>query len=228
MELRKYQKDSIKNIQQAFADGHQGVFLQIPTGGGKTPTFCGLIHAEQANNSDSKTLVIAHRSELLEQTSDKLNLFGVAHGIVQGTRNTNPKATVQVCSIQTIDHQELPFKPDLIVIDEAHRAVADSYQTVIQQAPKAKRLLTSATPKRTDGQGFTAMASKLIIGADIKQLIKEGHLVTPSHVALFADPVEAYKTHSRGKKTLIFAISVEHCQILKQKFLDLGVTSEVH
>ncbi|MBV8093117.1 MAG: DEAD/DEAH box helicase family protein, partial [Acetobacteraceae bacterium] len=125
MVLRPYQEGAIDNIRAAYQSGARAPLLVLPTGGGKTIIFA---HATMlASARGTRTLVVAHRIELIRQASAKLTAAGVQHGIIApGFPATND--VVQVGSIQTLARRLDRLREfDLIIIDEAHHAVAGQW-----------------------------------------------------------------------------------------------------
>lgn len=126
---------------------------------GKTIVFSKII--EDRVRMGERVLVLAHRSELLEQASDKLK---TATGL--GTALEKAESTsigswfrVVVGSVQTMQREKRlsQFPPDYfdtIVIDEAHHAISDGYQRVLQHFESANVLGVTATPDRGDKQNL--------------------------------------------------------------------------
>lgn len=234
--LRPYQRKAVDNILKAF-EHHQGVFLVMPTGGGKTITFCNLVYEMQQIKPDYKAVLIAHRQELLKQISENLTRLEIGHGLIQAQNNTSPESAIQVCSIQTLVDRDLGFEPDLLIIDEAHRAVAQQYQDVIRCFPKAKRLCVSATPKRLDGKGFAKVASELVVGATVKELIADGHLVSPTimqwrkkiHPGKTNYLIESLASLGKGRRGICFtkdlSESERYCSLLQREGYTVAILS---
>jgi DNA repair protein RadD len=150
--LRPYQTDVVAEIEQAIADGQRRLLLVAPTGSGKTVVFCEIIrrYVEQHKT----VLVISHRREIVQQTSEKLSANEVRHGIIQAGIDPRPMAGVQVASIATlwmrsIRHKIMPLPPaDLLVIDECHHAPARTYRELINTYPDAVLLASAASSRR--------------------------------------------------------------------------------
>jgi len=134
--LRPYQELAIQLIRQAIIEGHRRILLVIPTGGGKTVTAAELIDKTVAKGN--RVVFLAHRQELIDQCSEKLDAYGVPHGIIQGRgKKRDPKRRdrslpVQVASIATLVRRE-HWPARLIVIDEAHRATANTYMKICER-----------------------------------------------------------------------------------------------
>lgn len=177
--LRDYQQASIAAVNAYFMNGASGVFLVLPTGGGKTVIFSEIIKARILEGQ--KCVIVAHRNALIWQAARTLSDMGILVGVIKAGPSTCPAAPVQVVSIDSMRGRDLPWEPDLIVLDEAHLAKARRYISFIDKNPLAKRLLVSATPIRLDGSGFDDLADELFIGSTINGLIEhtEGPFLVP-------------------------------------------------
>ena len=127
-------------------------------------------------------LVLAHRLEIINQTSEKLFAHGIEHGIIQAGYMTRPDEPVQVASIQTLssrmrgNRMELP-PADLLIIDEAHHCPANTYREIIAAYPHAILIGLTATPCRGDGRGLGGIFDTIIECPQVDDLIKLGFLV---------------------------------------------------
>ena len=85
---------------------------------------------------------------------------------------------IKVMSIQWLSkhYREMEEKPGLIVIDEAHHALAETYAEVMNAYPKAKKLGLTATPYRLNGKGFTDLFDTLLCSWSMEKFIAEGRL----------------------------------------------------
>ena len=157
-ELRAYQRDIIEAFRASVQAGNRRIILVAPTGAGKTVIGADIIRKYVDNYKD--VLVLAHRREIISQTSEKLLPHAIGHGIIQAGFQGRPLERVQVASIQTLhrraihtDKMELP-RADLLVIDEAHHCPAQTYRKIIDAYPNAVLLGLTATPCRGDGRGL--------------------------------------------------------------------------
>ena len=183
IELRDYQSATLAKVREAYRAGCRAPLLCSPTGSGKTTVFCHA--ASQAAAKGNSTLILAHRAELIRQTSATLDRFGVAHGlIVPGAEMTD--ALVQVASVQTLTRRlaSLDWTPDLIVCDEAHHATPKTgHGAILAHYPEARILGCTATPARLDGQGLGVAVGgffdALVLGPTVRELVEQGHLSRP-------------------------------------------------
>ncbi len=145
---------------------------------GKTTMAAEMIHRSVAKGG--RVLVLAHRKELIDQLSARIDTFGIDHGVVMaGHPRALPWLPVQVASVQTLIGRESLALPDftLIVIDEAHRAKAKTYTDLLARWPKAFTIGLSATPWRGDGKGLGDLFDGSVIAAKPRELIESGRLV---------------------------------------------------
>ena len=189
--LRDYQQSGVSGIRSAFAQGASSVLFVLPTGGGKTVTFAYV--AERAVARGNRVLVMAHREELVAQISGALYAMHVEHGLIAAGRQESEQR-VQVASVQTLARRVAKhpgrYGADLIVVDEAHHAVAGSgWGQIIDAMPGARLLGVTATPIRLDGRGLGRGAGgyfdALVDGPSVSDLIGRGYLAAPR---VFAPP----------------------------------------
>jgi superfamily II DNA or RNA helicase len=100
--LRPYQSGAIRDYHAAIDRGQRRIILVCPTGSGKTVICASIIDNLMHSDINGSVLVLAHRREIIDQTSKKLHAAGVAHGIIQAGFPTRPNERVQVASIQTL------------------------------------------------------------------------------------------------------------------------------
>lgn len=186
LQLRTYQTKCVAGVRECFRNLIKSVLLVLPTGGGKTVIFTYI--AQQSSLKKKRVLILVHRVELLRQTSAALTRFDVEHGMINPQYTPNFNNHVQVASVQTIIKRlnyltAVNWKPDVIIVDEAHHATAGSWRKIIEYFPEAKTLGVTATPIRSDGQGLGrqcgGMFDELVEGPTVAELIEAGFLVKP-------------------------------------------------
>ncbi|MFH5927129.1 DEAD/DEAH box helicase [Roseomonas xinghualingensis] len=199
--LRDYQEHAVLAVRQAYLSGKRRVLVVLPTGGGKTVVFAHVAGATAERGN--RVLILVHRRELIRQASRKLTDAGVKHGII-APGFTPTKDPVQVASVQTLARRlEDPryAAPDLIVIDEAHHAIAGQWATISAAYPNARLLGVTATPARLDGRGLGVDAGgcfdDLVLGPSMADLIQRGFL-TPAKVFAPAEAPDLDGVRTKG------------------------------
>ncbi len=182
-ELRDYQSEIKGRLDEVWHE-HRNVMIQMPTGTGKTHLMAAVI-GECMEQGD--VLIVAHRMELIEQISATLHRFGIEHGlIVRNTTVTDECRHVMVASIQTLAKRldTMNFRPGLVVIDEAHHALAKTYGKLWDKWSDARFLGLTATPCRMNGKPFTDLFSVLLQSWSIPDFINKGWLSDFEYVSV--------------------------------------------
>lgn len=254
MKLRPYQEELKFKVLDALSQVNR-VMLQLPTGGGKTITFVDL--AEHFVNQNKIVWILVHRKELIDQTADKLTKYNVRHGVIQADYHYSQFAPCHIVSVQTVVRRLSKVRPpDIIICDEAHHSTANSYRKIYENYPKAKLIGVTATPVRTNGEGFKDLFDKMICGLSVKELIKQGYLCEPKIFAkplsfdlssirvtagdfndkdlfealdnteIYGDLVNSYIQKANGKKAIVFAINIEHSKHIVEMYNASGIKAE--
>ena len=174
-QLYDYQLDMKRRVGEAFGS-HRSVMVQMPTGTGKTCVLVACVRAWLSQNEGTVWIVV-HRRELVEQIVGTLQEEDLV-----GDR-------VRVFSIQWLSRHEgeLAERPGLLVIDEAHHAVAKTYKAVVEACPGAKVLGLTATPCRLTRWGFTDLFEVLLQSWPYNRFIAEGRLSLYDYMSVRAD-----------------------------------------
>ena len=185
MLLRPRQKLFVERSLSAL-DTHRNTLGVAPTAAGKT-IMLSAVAGELVRGSDAKACVLAHRDELTEQNRTKFGRVNpeVTTSVVDAnTKSWDGQVTFAMAPTlsRASNLAEMPVL-DLLVIDEAHHAVADSYRRIIDQTlqrnPSAKIFGVTATPNRGDRQGLREVFNNVADQIRIAELIASGHLVQP-------------------------------------------------
>lgn len=184
IKLFDYQEDMKERIEKALRL-HRSVMAQMPTGTGKTYLLTAVIDSFVSNNPMEKVWIVAHRRELVSQIDETVRKF---HSY--STSNTSSLlSSVKAMSIQWLSkhYDEIEEEPGMIVIDEAHHALAKTYKEMWERFPKAKFLGLTATPCRLNGKGFTDLFDVLVQSWDVPEFISKGRLATYDFVSIKSD-----------------------------------------
>ena len=248
--LRPYQERGLNEIRAAYLSGARTVLLASPTGSGKTILFSTLV--EGAMRKGKRCVILAHRIEIVEQVSAALAGMAVPHGVVAPCYSETPEP-VQVASIATLVRRiDRHNRYDLIVVDEAHHAIAGTWRRVIDAMPRAKILGCTATPERLDGRGLGDIFDEMVIGPSVAELIQQGYLspftaFAPVQVpdltgittragdfaidelagvmaraVIIGSAIDSYEKLCPGKRAIVYGVDRRHSQMLARRFIERG------
>jgi superfamily II DNA or RNA helicase len=184
--LRPYQVDVVAQMEQAIAAGEKRLLIVAPTGSGKTVVASAIING--FTERYRPVVVLAHRKEIIDQTSKKLHGSKITHGIVKAGYSPRPMERVQVASVQTLwvramRSEAMTLPPaDLLVVDECHHATARTWRKLIEAYPDAVLIGLTATPCRGDGCGLGGIFTTMIECPQIPDLIEQGGWLVKSRV----------------------------------------------
>lgn len=239
MELRPYQLDLVNNARTALAEGNHAVCCVLGCGGGKS-VIQGTI-AAMATIRKNNVLFLVHRKELCQQITGTFTACDVDF------------SKCSVMMVQTACRRLGKLnKPALIIVDECHHALSNSYLKVLKYFPKALVLGFTATPQRLGTGGLGEVFDKLIESVSTKWLI-EHHYLAPYHYygvqladatklhtkhgdydkaeveelmnrsAIFGSAVENWLKLAKDKKTIVYCSSIETSKKTVKAFQDAGV-----
>ena len=186
IKLFDYQEDMKKRIEKALRL-HRSVMAQMPTGTGKTYLLTAVIDSFVSNNPMEKVWIVAHRRELVSQIDETVRKF---HSYF-ASNTSSLLSSVKAMSIQWLmrHYDEIEEEPGMIVIDEAHHALAKTYKEMWERFPNAKFLGLTATPCRLNGKGFTDLFDVLVQSWSVPEFISKGRLATYDFVSIKSDGV---------------------------------------
>ena len=116
---------------------------------------------------------------------------GLAATSASSVNPTSDMMPIKAVSIQWLSkhYDEIEEEPGMIVIDEAHHALAKTYKEMWERFPNAKFLGLTATPCRLNGKGFTDLFDVLVQSWDVPEFISKGRLATYDFVSIKSDGV---------------------------------------
>lgn len=249
--LRPYQLDGIDKIFQKWRSGVRSILFQMPAGTGKTVLFSDIVR--RGYNKKRKILIVVHRMELLNQAKDELIELCIDAGIIMADVIPDYNKLVQIASIQTLSKREYP-DADLIIIDESHHAVAETYKKLWDIYPNAKFLGVTATPIRLNREGFDDIFDELIVSDSIQQFISSEFLAPIVHYVcstpdlsnvrlrvgdyeklplsnlmmknfIMSDLVRSYQEKCPEKSVIVFAVNVEHSKQIADMYNRAGISA---
>ena len=186
IKLFDYQEDMKERIEKALRL-HRSVMAQMPTGTGKTYLLTAVIDSFVSNNPMEKVWIVAHRRELVSQIDETVRKFHSYYA----SNTSSLLSSVKAMSIQWLmrHYDEIEEEPGMIVIDEAHHALAKTYKEMWERFPNAKFLGLTATPCRLNGKGFTDLFDILVQSWSVPEFISKGRLATYDFVSIKSDGV---------------------------------------
>ncbi|MBI4854880.1 MAG: DEAD/DEAH box helicase [Acidobacteria bacterium] len=183
LSTRPYQEEALAKIEKAYEKGKSRILIALPTGTGKTIVFAHLINRRLIKG---RSLVLAHRDELIEQAVEKIKMVipSASIGVVKAQRNEIDNQIV-VASIQTLARKSLLSylgSFSTIIVDEAHHSAANSYRKVLKALGSFARkdapltLGVTATPERGDRVGLHNVFQQIVYHRNLLEMIEEQYL----------------------------------------------------
>lgn len=239
--LRDYQQETIDKVYQSIKSGHRSIMIQQPPRTGKTVIMADI--ARRATAKGNRVLFMVHRQEIVQQVVKTFRADGVDMNLAK------------IGMVQTITrHVDDLDPPQIIFVDEAHHALARTYQRVLEAFPKAYKLLFTATPYRLNGAGFTDIADDLITGKPVSWLIDHHFLAPVDYYApsqidtsklrtkragdysvdsiqeamkpkIYGNAVKHYLKLAAGKQAIAYTYNVDSAIRLAQAFNARGITA---
>ncbi len=249
MPLRPRQATAIQHVREAYRAGKRAPILVAPTGFGKTHTAAAII--QSALDRGRTVWFLAHLREILEDTANRLRSVNIPFGEIGAGKPKEYYRRVQVVSVQTaVRRDDLP-KPDLVIVDECHLAVATTYLKVLGKIGNPVLLGLTGTPCRLDGKGLGELFDEIIPTCSTGTLIKEELLAPIKYFAphrpdltglrmsggdyrqsdlddemdrstITGDVIEHYRKHCDGKRAVAFCTSIKHAEHVAAEFQAAG------
>ena len=249
LQLRPYQIESVNAVRGNFAQGHKRVVLCLPTGAGKTVVFSEI--ARMTVERGHKVLVLTDRTELFEQTIRSVGKHSIPiQHIAPHIKRVSDIAPCYVGMVETLKRRagkSVFIKPDLIIIDEAHKG---NFNAIFELYPDAYYIGATATPI---GKHFHKLYTSIVESVTIKDLIAEGYLAPcyPFQMQddlsdlntvageftdesqfnhynkskLYEGVIETWREKANGLKTIVFNVNIEHSEKMTEQFNAAGIIS---
>lgn len=239
MKLRDYQVELINDVRKAYLSGKKRPCIVLPCGGGKSIIVADM--AKKATEKGNRVLFLVHRKELCDQIDDTFRGYGV---------------NMKLCKIgmvQTITRRLKKMRePQLIITDENHHCLANSYKRIYEAFPNARCVGVTATPCRLNGGGLGDINDELVVGVTAKWLIENNYLapydyyapsvadLTGLHVkvgeyvtkeieerlikkSIFGDVISYYRQLADGKQAICYCASISHSEQMAENFKEAGI-----
>ena len=200
--------------------------------------------ARRTTKNNNRVMFLIHRKEVLDQAVKTFNEQGV-----------NP-SLLTAGMVQTLTRRvdKLPT-PNVILVDEAHHALAKSYQRILSKFPKAVVLLFTATPRRTGRTQLDQIADDIIVGQSIHELTDKGFLAPFRYfqppndfdskllkrsstgdftnesmqqamsTKIFGHIVKQYKRIADGMQAVVYTYSIDSAVEIARKFNSEGISA---
>lgn len=219
----------------------QLLFSRLPRTG-KTVSMAEI--GRRATSIGNRILFVVHRKEIVDQVKRTFIEQGVDMNL----------ATIGM--VQTITRRiDSISEPKIIFVDEAHHVLAKSYMRILEAFPKALRLLFTATPIRLSGEGFEEVATDLIQGKPITELIDKGFLAPVDYYApveintdklkvkrtgefdeksiaeafkpkIYGNAVKTFQKLATGKQAIAYTYNVASAEKLASEFNSVGISAK--
>ena len=191
-------------IEKAFRL-YRSVMAQMPTGTGKTVVLASVVESFLGEHPLKSVWIVAHRRELVSQIQETIERVfsnrlaekedGSSDNLIEKPLDSSlftlHSSLIKAMSIQWLarHYDEIGEEPGMIVIDEAHHALAKTYKVMWERFPKAKFLGLTATPCRLNGKGFTDLFDVLVQSWSVPEFISKGRLATYDFVSIKSNGV---------------------------------------
>ena len=242
MQLREYQIKLIQEVSKSWRTGYKKPCVVLPCGGGKSVITADM--AKRTTDNGKRVLFVVHRKELCQQIEETFRNYGVNMDLCM------------VAMVQTISRRlaKIP-EPKLIITDENHHCIANTYRKIYETFPEAYCVGVTATPVRLNGGGLGDVNDKLIIGVSAKWLIENKFLAPYDYYApalldcakiktkkgdfdssqvedimlenaVFGDVIKYYRKLSDNKKAVCYCPTVKYSKAMAEQFRNANIPSE--
>ena len=252
-QLRPYQELLIEGVRDEFRQGRRRICIVAPCGAGKTIIMAWM--AAQSAVRGQSVLFAVHRQELIAQSSQTFETLGIHHGIIASGCPVNDEL-IQIGSIFTVARRLTKIQePAVLIFDEAHHAMANTWRKLIEVFPKAFIIGLTATPARMGGEGLGDVFESLVLGPSVRQLIDWGNLSPYQYYAppvranlegirvkygeyvradvalrmdkseIIGDAIEQYRKLADGKRAICYCVGRAHSEHTAEMFREAGINA---
>ena len=255
LELREYQMEALKSLQEMRERKESIALLYHATGTGKTVTA-----VMDARRVGGRVLFVAHTMELVNQAKQTFERLWPEVSAGKFADNVKDTDSHVVCgSIQSVALNLDLFREDAfdyLIIDEAHHASADTYQKVLGYFKPKFTLGLTATPERADDVDILEIFKNTAHKLDIETAVEIGALVPVRCIRIHTNIdmtkvrfnsvqynirdldvkicvternqliVDTWTEYVRDKRTVVFCASVKHAEQIAEMFREAGVTAQ--
>lgn len=238
-QLRVYQKNLINDVRQTYLQGYKSPCIVSPCGSGKSVMISEI--AKKTTSKGNRVLFLVHRKELKDQIANTFKWWGVNMDYVE------------IGMVQTIVRRlEKTIKPNLIITDENHHSLANSYKKIYEYFPNARLVGFTATPVRLNGGGLGEINDILVEGPTVTELISWGYLAPFKYYApeiidtsklkirrgeyvskdvenlfknkaIWGDIIKHYRKLSEGKQAICYCSSIKQSIDMAKEFNNAGI-----
>ena len=231
MPLREYQTELIARTRKSWAAGYKRPCIVLGCGGGKSVIVAEI--ARKTTENKKRVLFIVHRKELCDQIRKTFEWWGV---------------DMDFCTIgmvQTVTRRLTKIRtPSLIITDENHHCLANSYRRIYEAFPDAYCVGVTATPVRLDGSGLGDVNDDLVIGPPTRWLIDNGYLAPYKYYSvklidadalktrrgeydltgvvldrkIYGDVIQSYRRFADGLKAICYCPSIPYSEQMAERF----------
>lgn len=210
--LHDYQNEIVSRLSEEWRTC-RSVMIQMPTGTGKTHVLAAVVKEVLAIGKGT-VWIVAHRRELVAQIEETIGRYGI----------NRTEGRVRSMSIQWLSRhwEEVEGEPELVIIDEAHHAVAETYKEMWNRWLGARFLGLTATPCRMNRRGFTDLFDTLITSWGIAEFIEKGFLSVFDYVSIRANSKEQRLIDSLEKRGTDGDYQVKEMDCLLNRHASIG------
>jgi DNA repair protein RadD len=255
MDLRPYQLEAVEQLRNRYREGAKRALLICPTGGGKTVIFSH-VAGKSVERGSRVIVIAHRRELVKQASDKLAAFGLSHGIIQAGFRPRPHCPVQVASIQTLLGRATAISRADLVVIDEAHHVTTkNGYSKVLARFPEAKVLGVTATPWRLDGKGLGDVFDAHVVARTPRELRDDGFLVpvggweyeaidtssarvqrgdfvvgdlarAATSARVVGDIVGEWLKHAAGRRTVLFALSIEHSQYMVEAFKKAGVAAE--